>query len=181
MFAGKQFDIVQGVDIHLFQAFAPGPPAPVPYPFVGMVYDPGEFTPQGATILIEGIPRAQAGTVVMAVPPHIPIMGTFPKPPTSDGEIFMGSSTVVADGEPLANLGVQVLTCQDAGMPSVVRPNRKSKSKPMGLMLPVSTLVGAGGTVLVGGAPSVIAVVPEAPKGPSSLGKLKMKKSLKPV
>lgn len=178
MFAGIQFDIVQGVDIHLFQAFAPGPPAPVPYPFIGMVYDPGEFTPQGATVLIGGIPRAQAGTVVMATPPHIPIMGTFPKPPANDGEIYMGSSTVVADGEPLAMGGVQVLTCQEAGMPSVPRSNRKSSSKPQGLMQPVSTLVVAGGTVMVGGAPAVIAVVPEVPKGPSSLGKLKMKKSL---
>lgn len=181
MFAGIQFDIVQGVDIHLFQAFAPGPPAPAPYPFIGMVYDPGEFTPQGATVLIGGIPRAQAGTVVMATPPHIPIMGTFPVPPTNDGEIFMGSSTVVADGEPLAMGGVQVLTCQDAGMPSVPRQNRKSSSKPKGLMLPVSTLIVVAGTVMVGGAPSIIAVVPETPKGPSSLGKLKMKKSLKPV
>lgn len=181
MFAGMQFDIVQGVDIHLFQAFAPGPPSPVPYPFIGMVYDPGEFTPQGATVLIGGIPRAQAGTVVMATPPHIPIMGSFPVPPANDGEIFMGSGTVVADGEPLAMGSVQVLTCQDAGMPSVTRLNRKSKSKPRGLMLPVSTLLTLGATVIVGGAPSMIAVVPEAPKGPSSLGKLKMKKNLKSV
>jgi RHS repeat-associated protein len=45
MFAGKQFDMVLGVDIHLVQLPAPGPPVPMPHPFFGMIYDLETFGP----------------------------------------------------------------------------------------------------------------------------------------
>ena len=154
MFVGKQFDIVLGVDIHIVQPPGPVPPVPIPHPFVGMVYDPMEFVPiLGASILANGIPRAQAGTTVQATVPHIPIGGVFVKPPSNDGEIFMGSMTVPAEGEPFPSLGSPVLTCQDAGMVSIPRLNRKSKSKPKSLILPLSVLIPVpkGGTSTVFG------------------------------
>lgn len=142
MFVGKQFDIVLGVDIHIVQPPGPVPPVPIPHPFVGMVYDPMEFVPiLGASILANGLPRAQAGTTVKATVPHIPIGGVFVKPPSNDGEIFMGSISVPSEGEPFGFLGCPVLTCQDAGMVSIPRPKRKSKSKPKSLVLPMSVLL----------------------------------------
>ena len=145
MFVGKQFDIVMGVDIHIVQPPGPVPPLPIPHPFIGIVFDPMEFVPMiGASILVSGVPRAQAGTAVKAVPPHIPIGGVFVKPPSNDGEVFMGSLTIPAEGEPLAFMGSPVLTCQDAGMVSIPRPNRKSKNKAKSMVLPMSFLMCIG-------------------------------------
>jgi hypothetical protein len=142
MFVGKQFDPVIGVDIHFIQPPGPVPPVPIPHPFFGIVFDPWEFTKWfGANTLVNGIPRAQAGSAVIGLPPHFPIGGIFVKPPSNDGEIFMGSLTVVVELEPLAFLGNPVLTCHDIGMPPVPRPNRKSKSKPKSLVLPTSILL----------------------------------------
>ncbi|MFZ2899549.1 MAG: PAAR domain-containing protein [Saprospiraceae bacterium] len=142
MYVGKQFDIVLGVDIHIIQPPGPVPPVPVPHPFVGIVYDPMEFVPiLGASISTNGIPRAQAGTTVKATPPHFPIGGVFVKPPSNDGEIYMGSISVPIEGEPFPYLGCPVLTCQDAGMMPVPRPMRKSKSKPKSMVLPTSVLL----------------------------------------
>jgi uncharacterized Zn-binding protein involved in type VI secretion len=142
MYVGKQFDIVLGVDIHIIQPPGPVPPVPVPHPFVGIVYDPMEFVPiLGASNMVNGIPRAQAGTTVKATPPHFPIGGVFVKPPSNDGEIFMGSMSVPIEGEPFPFLGAPVLTCQDAGMLPIPRPKRKSKSKPKSMVLPMSVLL----------------------------------------
>ena len=144
MFIGKQFDMIIGVDIHIILVPTPGGPVPtpIPHPFIGIVFDPIEFVPfVGASIMVSGIPRAQAGTAVKCVPPHIPIGGMFAKPPMSEGEIFMGNMTVNAEGEPLAFMGAPTLTCQDVGMPSLPRPNRKSKTKAKSLMLPTSNLI----------------------------------------
>jgi len=142
MFAGKQFDMVMGVDIHIIQPPGPVPPVPIPHPFIGIVFDPMEFVPIiGASILVNGLPRAQAGTTVKCVPPHIPLGGVFVKPPSNDGEIYMGSQIVNGDNEPIPSLGTPVLTCQDAGMVSIPRPNRKSSSKAKSLVLPTSILL----------------------------------------
>jgi len=154
MFAGKQFDMVMGVDMHIIQPPA-GPPLPIPHPFIGMVFDPVEFVPIiGASILVNGLPRAQAGTTVKATIPHVPIGGVFAKPPTNDGEVYMGIIAISGEGEPLPSLGTPVLTCQDTGMVSIPRPQRKSKSKAKSLVLPTSILLPVpkgGPVILVGG------------------------------
>ena len=93
MIAGKAFDIVTGVDIHIIGIPSPaGPiPTPLPHPFIGMVYDPMDFIPFiGATVMVNGMPRAQAGTGGKNVPPHIPMGGPFMKPPIgNECEVFM--------------------------------------------------------------------------------------------
>jgi hypothetical protein len=141
MFAGKQFDIVMGTDIHLIQPPGPVPPVPIPHPFIGMVFDPPEFIPTVGTILVNGLPRAQAGSNVKCMPPHIPIGGTFVKPPGNDGEVQMGGKSIKAETDPFTYFGAPVLTCQDAGNTSVSRAKRHSKCKPKSLLLPTSFLL----------------------------------------
>ncbi|MEM9258197.1 MAG: DUF6531 domain-containing protein, partial [Bacteroidota bacterium] len=154
MIAAKMLDTVMGIDIHIIQPPGPVPPVPIPHPFIGMVMDPMEFVPFiGASVIVNGLPRAQAGNEAMNVP-HIPIGGTFIKPIDNEGEIFMGSSTVVVEDEPFSRLGSPVLSCSCIGMPSPPRPKGEAKA---GLKLPTSVLLAAPGgqLVLVGGPPTI--------------------------
>ena len=66
MIGAKAMDPVLGVDIHIIQPPGPVPPLPVPHPFVGMLVDPMDFAPIiGATVMINGMPRATAVGVVV--------------------------------------------------------------------------------------------------------------------
>jgi len=48
------------------------------------------------------------------VPPHIaPPPATFQKPPTNQGKVVLGSTTVLVNGKGLARVGDQVMTCND--------------------------------------------------------------------
>ena len=151
----KHLDPIVGVDLHLVQPPGPVPPVPLPHPYVGMIFDPVDYLPLlGATVWVNGLPRAQAGSAGTATPPHVPLGGMFPKPPMSEAEVFMGSSTVSVDGDAMAYNGMQVLSCQDVGMPAPVRPKGSGAKS---LFLPVSTALAipAGAPVLVGGAPTI--------------------------
>ncbi|MBK6444605.1 MAG: hypothetical protein IPF81_04620 [Bacteroidetes bacterium] len=182
MIAGKAFDIVTGVDIHIIGIPSPaGPiPTPLPHPFIGMVYDPMDFIPFiGATVMVNGMPRAQAGTGGKNVPPHIPMSGPFMKPPIgNECEVFMGSLTVNVEGEPFAKLGMPVLSCQCIGMPSP--PRSKKKSGP-GMKLPVSVLLAipAGMPVMVGGPPMISFTAMAMKAGMGILSKVKGSKFVK--
>ena len=182
MIAGKAFDIVTGVDIHIIGIPSPaGPiPTPLPHPFIGMVYDPMDFIPFiGATVMVNGMPRAQAGTGGKNVPPHIPMGGPFMKPPIgNECEVFMGSLTVNVEGEPFAKLGMPVLSCQCIGMPSP--PRSKKKSGP-GMKLPVSVLLAipAGMPVMVGGPPMISFTAMAMKAGMGILSKVKGSKFVK--
>jgi uncharacterized Zn-binding protein involved in type VI secretion len=115
--AAKQFDIVMGVDIHLVQPPGPVPPLPVLHPFIGIIFDPVAFIPGlGSSILVNGVPLANAGTAAQDIPVHFPLGGSFIKPPANEGELFMGSATVIAEGEPFSHQGHPVLSCHDMGM-----------------------------------------------------------------
>ncbi len=156
--ATKHFDQVLGTDTHIVLLPTPaGPvPTPVPHPFVGILFDPIDYVPKiGATVSINGLPRAHAGTAAVAMPSHIPMGGPFAKPPGNEGQLFMGSSTVVADGEPLGYAALPVLTCQDIGMPA---PFRRSKTTtPKSLLLPTSIVIPipSAPLVLIGGPPTI--------------------------
>jgi hypothetical protein len=67
---------------------------------------------------------------------HIPPGFPFAKPPDKDDELFMGSSTVLADGEPFSHVALPVLSCQVAGMMSPMR--LKKKGGPHLGMLPLT-------------------------------------------
>jgi RHS repeat-associated protein len=121
-----------------------------------MVFDPMDFVPLlGATILVNGVPRAQAGTGAKDIPVHFPLGGTFIKPPGNEGEMYMGSTTVLAEGEPFTFMSLPVLSCHDIGMPPPPRPKNTDGSKTM--MLPTSLVlpIPMGRPVLVGGLPTI--------------------------
>jgi RHS repeat-associated protein len=159
----KHLDPIIGVDIHLIQLPAPGPPVPIPHPYVGMIFDVTDYIPFiGATVKVNGLPRAKAGTSGQALPPHIPIGGTFIKPPTNESETFLGSATVAADGDPFVYAGLPILTCQDIGMPA--QPRADKQNEPKSLMLPMGQAIPipAGPLVMVGGPPSFLAALKAA-------------------
>ncbi len=154
--AAKHFDPVLGIDVHIVQPPGPVTPIPVPHPFIGMILDPFDYLPLiGATVLINAVPRAQAGTGGIAMPPHIPIGGVFVKPPANECEMFMGSSTVQIDGEAASHMALPVLSCQDVGVFPPPRVKKKSKIRsfvmPTSVVLPIPT----GPPVLIGGPPTI--------------------------
>lgn len=170
----KHLDPVIGVDVHIIQPPGPVPPVPIPHPYVGIVFDPADYIPIiGSTISIHGMPRAIAGTAGKAVPSHIPIGGTFIKPPGNEDEDFMGSSTVQFDGDAATYGGLPALSCHDVGMIAPPRLNPKKKTKMKSLVLPTSvvTPIPAGPPVIIGG-PPIISLMGMAMKfGMAGLGK----------
>ncbi|MEL6852460.1 MAG: DUF6531 domain-containing protein, partial [Bacteroidota bacterium] len=172
--AVKMLDPVMGIDIHIIMIPTPGGPVPtpIPHPFTGMVFDPCDLLPIiGATVMVNGMPRAQAGTAAMAVPPHIPIGGPFMKPPANEGEMFMGSSTVLVEGEPFTYMGLPVLSCNDIGVPPPPRPKKKGGTKSMVLPTSIVMSIPAGLPVLVGGPPTVSLTALGMRAGMAALGK----------
>lgn len=156
--AAKHLDPLVGLDTHIILIPTPaGPvPTPLPHPYVGMLLDPMDYVPvMGATVYINGLPRGVAGSNGKALPPHIPMGGPFAKPPTNESEIFMGSATVLSDGDPQSFLGLPVLSCQDIGMPPPPRPKKKSVAKTLLLPTTVILCIPMGGLVLIGGPPTI--------------------------
>lgn len=124
--AAKKGDIVTAIDMHMIQPPPPAPPTLVPHPFTGII--DGNLS---NNVKIMGRPAATKDSTVSNKPPHVPIGGTFVKPPTNSGTIVNGSSTVFINGKPAARNGDTVITCNDPAD------------------LPVGTVV-ANGTVLIG-------------------------------
>ncbi|OZG72961.1 hypothetical protein BTA51_13460 [Hahella sp. CCB-MM4] len=154
MLAAKHFDPVLGIDIHL--VIPPtGTPLPIPHPHIGIVFDVMDYLPIfGGTIKVNGVPRATAGTAGKPIP-HIPMGGPFSMPPGNEDEIFMGSTTVVADGAPFTFTALPVLSCQSVGMMAPIRAKKPKKS--YGMVLPTTTVlpIPVGNPVMVGGPPTV--------------------------
>lgn len=173
MIAAKAFDPVVGIDIHIIQPPGPVPPLPVPHPFIGILLDPFDFAPIiGSTVSVNGLPRATAGTGGRCLPPHIPIGGVFVKPPANECDVFMGSSTVLADDEPLSFLGMPALSCHCIGMPPF--PRLKKKRSVKSLVLPTTFVIAIpmGMPVLVGGPPTVSMMALGMRAGMAALGKV---------
>lgn len=153
--AAKHFDPQLGIDIHMYAV----PPCPLPTPHIGLVLDPFDYIPFiGSTTKVNGVHRGTAGTGGLDI--HIPL-GVWGPPlaapmgPQFDGEeIFMGSRTVSADGEPFSRLAMPVLDCNLAGM---INPFRvKKPKKPLRAMsLPTGLNVAIPTSVTVGGPPTV--------------------------
>ena len=155
MLIAKHFDPVLGIDIHIL--ITPAGPIPIPHPHIALILDPIDYIPVfnlGATVWVGGVPRADAGTAGMPIP-HFPLGGSFVKPPMNENEIFMGSSTVIADGAPLSFTALPALSCHDIGMIAPIRMKKPKKS--YGMVLPTSVLLAipVGMPVMVGGPPTV--------------------------
>lgn len=169
--AAKHGDVQMGVDIHLCTVPTPAPtPLPLPTPHMSVVFDPFDYVPViGATITVCGMKRATAGTAgkVVHIPPGFPFA---PKLPDTEDELFMGSATVVADGDPMSHIAHPVLSCQAAGMMSPFR--LKKKGGPRAMVLPTVFNLATPTTVFVGGPPT-ISLMGMAMKGVfAGLGKL---------
>jgi len=115
--AAKQGDQIMATDIHIVMVPTPGGPVPTPapHPFAGII-NGGLST----DVLIEGLPAATVNSTAMNTPPHIPIGGpSFQIPPSNQGKIIMGSTTVLINGNPAARTGDTAMTCNDpADLPS---------------------------------------------------------------
>lgn len=110
--AAKQGDQVVAVDIHIVMVPSPGGqvPTPLPHPFSGML--DGSLS---SNVIVMGLPAATVGSTANNQPPHIPTPpGTaFQIPPTNQGTIIRGSSTVFINGKPAARAGDPAQTCAD--------------------------------------------------------------------
>jgi RHS repeat-associated protein len=99
---------------------------------------------------------ANAGTTIFHLPAfiaHLPFPIVKPK---AASEMWMGSSTVLADGGPFSTQFHPALSCNLVGLPSPPRLNKKSSA--FALMAPTSVLLimtSAGKPVLVGGPPTI--------------------------
>lgn len=158
-FASKHFDPVIGVDFHFM--VPPGPIAPLPNPFIGMLLDIFDYLPViGSTVMVNGVHRAQAGTGGIALIPHIPFGGVFLLPPENECEMFMGSSTVSVDSDAFGYLALPALSCNSIGMLPPLRFGKGKPKKPkvpFSMVLPTSVVLSIpwGNPVVVGGTPTI--------------------------
>ena len=108
--AAKMGDKVVGMDIHIILIPSPGGPVPtpLPHPFNGTI-----MQNCSTNVLIGGSPAATLGSIAVNMPPHIPQGGPFSIPPTNQGNIVMGSMTVLINNKPAARMGDLILTCND--------------------------------------------------------------------
>lgn len=109
--AAKQGDKILATDIHIVMIPAPpGPPVPTPLPspFTGIIT--GNLS---ENVKIMGMLAATVGSTADNVPPHIPEGGPFQDPPTNQGQIIMGSLTVMINNKPAARNGDTAMTCND--------------------------------------------------------------------
>jgi uncharacterized Zn-binding protein involved in type VI secretion len=125
----KQGDKVVGTDTHIVMIPSPGGPVPTPLPspFAGTITG-GCST----NVMIGGMPAATVGSTATNAPPHIPQGGPFQTPPTNQGTVTQGSTSVLINNKPAARVGDPVTTCNDPAP------------------APTGSIVGAG-TVMIGG------------------------------
>ena len=98
----------------ILPAAQPAPVILVPHPFSGII-DEG----LSSNVNIQKMPAATLNSTATNTPPHIPIGGTFVKPPTNKSTIISGSATVLINKKPAARAGDTALTCNDpADLPS---------------------------------------------------------------
>lgn len=114
--------------------------------------------PLGATVEVAGVRRANAGTggvdfhILVGAPMPV-IKG--PGGPQFEDELFMGSRTVLADGDPFSRIGMPVLACNIVGLVPPFRKKKMAKPVRLSLMLPTTFNVAIPPQVFVGGPPTI--------------------------
>ena len=108
--AARANDSVTAQDTHIVLVPSPSGTTPTPQvlPFNGRL-----VSGLSTNVLVNGRPVAVQGSVAMNQPPHIPVGGTFQKPPSNQGTVQRGSATVTANGKAVARTGDTVTTCND--------------------------------------------------------------------
>jgi uncharacterized Zn-binding protein involved in type VI secretion len=106
----KQGDKVVATDTHIILVPSPGGPVPtpIPHPFNGTL-DASLST----NVMAMGMPAATLGSIAHNLPPHIPMGGSFSKPPTNMAQVITGSPSVMINGKPAARNSDTALTCND--------------------------------------------------------------------
>jgi len=66
-----------------------------------------------ANVKIMGMAAATQGSTATNLPPHVPVGGTFVKPPSNKATVQMGSATVKINGKPAVRHGDTAMTCND--------------------------------------------------------------------
>jgi len=112
-------------------------------------------------VFINGLMRTTAGTHTYHLPGmHFPLGAAWAgvdlkKPPSDDAESYMGSRTVLANGDPLSFMALPAMSCWFAGLEppqhNSAHEERSHLSLPTSFMLPIP----AGRPVLVGGPPTL--------------------------
>lgn len=129
--AATQNSQVIAVDTHIVMVPSPGGPVPtpLPHPFSGVIQS-GVVS----TVRVGGQPVATVDSVAKNKPSHLatPPGTSFQSPPSNQGKVTMGSSTVKAAGKKIARVGDTVETCNDP------------------VDQPVGSIVGPAGTVMIG-------------------------------
>lgn len=127
--AAKMTDLIVAVDTHL--TIVPAAPSPVtvplPYPFNGIIDNS-----LSSDVFIMGLPAATVGSTATNTPPHIPMGISFQNPPTNQGEIIMGSTSVMINSKAAARAGDTCKTCNDPA------------PLPVGVVVAVSTVFTGG-------------------------------------
>ncbi|EDT2963755.1 type IV secretion protein Rhs [Salmonella enterica subsp. enterica] len=149
--ASKHFDPMLGLDFHSYIV----PPSVLPTPHIAMVFDLWDYAPLiGATVKIHGLRRTVAGTegkvfhILVGVPmPPVKVPGG----PQTDDEVFMGSKTVVVDGDPLTPRMAPVLSCNVVGIIPPFRLRRAKKMPMLSLTAPLTVNMALPHHVSVGG------------------------------
>lgn len=126
--AAKQGDQIVAVDIHIVMvpSVSGQIPTPLPHPFNG-IFD----TALSQDVKIMGQAAATEGSIATNQPAHIPTAPgvSFQMPPTNQGKVIKGSSTVFINGKGAARMGDLAETCQDPA------PNQAAQ-----IVVPVSTV-----------------------------------------
>lgn len=107
--AAKQGDKITGIDMHMIVTTSV-PPVTVlmPHPYNGVIS--GNLS---SNVNIMGMPAATVDSTAVNTPPHLPMGGTFVKPPSNNAKIKIGSASVFINGKPAARNGDTAMTCND--------------------------------------------------------------------
>jgi len=115
--AKKDDTIYNGNETHI--VMVPSPSGQTPTPTPGHVFNALISADLSSNVNIEGKPAAVVGsgarTSLAQHPPMAPGV-SFQIPPTFEGKITMGSSTVFINGKPAARHGDSAITCNDPPM-----------------------------------------------------------------
>jgi RHS repeat-associated protein len=109
--AAKKLDQILSVtpgDVHII-ILPTGTPTPIPHPCTSIIKDD-----VATSVQVTGQPGAVKGSISKHTPPHIPQGGSFSKPPSNQGEIFITTSKqVFFEDREAAVLGDTAKMCAD--------------------------------------------------------------------
>jgi uncharacterized Zn-binding protein involved in type VI secretion len=117
-FAAKEGDRIVGQDTHI--VMVPSGSGQTPTPLPGHVFNATLSGSLSGDVTIEGKAAAVVGSTARTnMASHRPMQPgvAYQTPPTFEGRVTMGSTTVLINGKPAARAGDPAITCNDPPMP----------------------------------------------------------------